>query len=71
MYASKHCLTIAMSYRLNLQPFFMDEALLSNSQTGRGKIVKLLITLEPHGIFGSNFEYLFILTFSSHWNAKR
>ena len=28
------------------------------------------ITLEPHGIFRSNFVYLFILTLSSHWYAK-
>ena len=28
---------------------------------GRVLLVKTLITLEPHGIFGSNFEYLSIL----------
>ena len=39
--------------------FLMDEA--------------LLITLEPDGIFGSNFVYLCILTLSSHWygNVKK
>ena len=42
--------------------FLTDEALLSINQAGRGQLVKLLITLEPHGIFGSNFAYLFILT---------
>ena len=34
-------------------------------------MVKKLITLEPHGIFGSNFEYLCILTLSSHWYEKK
>ena len=29
---------------------------------GRALLVKMLITLEPHGIFGSNFVYLCILT---------
>ena len=33
-------------------------------------LVKMLITLEPYGIFGSKFAYLFILTLSNHWNAK-
>ena len=32
--------------------FLMDEALLSISPAGRGELVKMLITLEPHGIFG-------------------
>ena len=30
--------------------------------------MKMLITLEPHGIFGSNFVYLCILVLSRHWN---
>ena len=30
------------------------------------QLVKLLINLEPHGIFGSNFAYLCILILSSH-----
>ena len=46
-------------------------SLLSISPAGRGQLVKMLITLEPHGIFGSIFAYLFILTLSSHWYAKR
>ena len=37
---------------------------------GRALLVKMLITLEPHGIFGSNFEYLRILTLSSHYHEK-
>ena len=37
---------------------------------GRALLVKMLITLEPHGIFGSNFVYLCILTLSSHWYEK-
>ena len=32
--------------------------------------MKMLITLEPDGIFGSNFVYLCILTLSSHWYKK-
>ena len=35
-------------------------------QSGRVHIVKMLITLEPHGIFGPNYEYLYILTLSRH-----
>ena len=30
------------------------------------QLVKSLITLELHGVFGSNFAYLFIKTLSSH-----
>ena len=33
---------------------FMDLALLCISPASRGQLVKMLITLEPHGIFGSN-----------------
>ena len=40
----------------------MGEGLLSIILVGRGQLVKMLITLELHGIFGSNFAYLFILT---------
>ena len=42
-----------------------------NSPTGCGQLVKMLITLKPHGVFGSKFAYLFILTLSSHWKVKR
>ena len=34
-----------------LQPFLMDMTLLSIRPAGRGQIVGILITLEPHGIF--------------------
>ena len=47
-----------------------NEALLSIVLASRGLLVKMLTTLEPHGIFGSNFAYLFILTLSRHWYAK-
>ena len=30
----------------------------------------LFITLEADGIFGSNFVYLCILTWSNHWHEK-
>ena len=48
----------------------MDEVLLSISLADGGKLVKMLITLESHGIFESNFAYLFILTLFSRWYEK-
>ena len=48
-----------------------DVALLGIILAVRAHLVKLLITLEPHGIFGSNFVHLCILTLSSHWYEKR
>ena len=33
-----------------------DEASPSINLAGQALLVKMLITLEPHGIFGSNFE---------------
>ena len=48
----------------------MDEAKLSISPGGDGQLVKMLITIEPHGTVGSNFVYLLILTLYSHWYAK-
>ena len=47
-----------------------DEASPSIILAGQALLVKMLITLEPRGIFGSNFIYLCILTFSSHWYEK-
>ena len=43
----------------------MDEALLSISLAGRGQLVKMLTTLEPHSILGSNIAYTFNLSLSS------
>ena len=40
--------------------------LLCNCLACCGQLVKILITLEINGIFGSNFAYLFILILSSH-----
>ena len=48
----------------------MDEGLLSIISAGSSQLVKMLITLEPRGIFGSLCAYLFILALSSHWYAK-
>ena len=48
-----------------------DEASPSIILAGRALLVKMLITFEPHGIFGSNFVYLCILTLSSHWYEKK
>ena len=36
-----------------------DEALLSVSLAGHGQLVKMLITLDPHGIFSSNIKVVF------------
>ena len=47
-----------------------DKASLSIILAGQALLVKMLITLEQHGLFGSNFLYLCILTLSSHWYAK-
>ena len=37
---------------------------------GHALLVKMLMTLEPHGISGSNFVHLHILTQSSQWYKK-
>ena len=49
-----------------------DEASPSIILAGLALLVKMLITLAPHGIFDSNFVYLHvcIFTLSSHWYAK-
>ena len=47
-------------------PFLIDEGLLSISPACCGQLVKILITHEPYGIFGSNFANLFILILASH-----
>ena len=39
----------------------MDKALSCISQAGYGQLVKMLLILEPNGIFRSNFAYLFII----------
>ena len=39
--------------------FLMDEGLLSIISAGCGQLVKIPITFEPHGIFGSKCAYLF------------
>ena len=48
-----------------------EEASPSSILVGPALLVKKLITLEPHGIFGSNFVYLCILELSSNWYGKR
>ena len=47
-----------------------DEAFLSISQAGHGQLVKMLITLEPHGIFSLNFAYLYIVRLSLVYQIK-
>ena len=48
-YTFKHCLDTGMQNG--------DEAPPGFSPAGRGQLVKMLITLEPHGIFWSKFVY--------------
>ena len=47
-----------------------DEALLSISQACHGQVLKMLLTLEPHGIFSLNFPYLYVLRLSSVYQIK-
>ena len=49
-YACKYSLATDMRNHI----FVMDDALLSISPVCCGQLVKMLITLEPHGIFGPN-----------------
>ena len=61
VYFDQNLHTSILSYHWHaLQPLSMDEALLSISLVGSGHLVKMLITLEQHGIIGSNFANLFI-----------
>ena len=46
-YACQPCLSTGVHKKF----FLMDKALLSISQAGCGKLVNMLITLEPRGIF--------------------
>ena len=39
---------------------FLDWQGFAKHQVGYGQLVKMLITLDPHGIFWSNFAYLYI-----------
>ena len=48
-----------------------DKASPNISPGNCGQLVKMLITLEPHGIFRSIFSYLYILTLSRRGYAKR
>ena len=61
-YVCQHSLTIGT----RTHRFLIDMGLLFNCSACCGQLVKILITLEPYGIFESNFAYLFILIFSSH-----
>ena len=44
----------------------IDEALLSISPADHGQLVKMLITLEPDGIFGSNCKLIYFKTVQPH-----
>ena len=62
-YLFKHCTATGMQND--------DETLPSIILASSGILVKMLITLEPNHIFRSNFAYLYILTLSKYWHAKR
>ena len=47
-----------------------DEASPSIILAGQALLVKMIITLEPHGMFCSNFVYLCILTFPDNGMKK-
>ena len=46
-----------------------DEASPSIILAGRALLVKMLITLEPHGIFGSNFVYYYIIVLTGNYKV--
>ena len=62
-YVFQHCQATGMKK--------CDEAAPSIIFGGQALLVKMLITLEQHGIFGSNFVQIYILTLSSHWYEKK
>ena len=67
-YACQHCLTTGGRNSL-----LMDDALLSISPTGRDQLVKMIITLQPHCIFGSNYAYFYLFYLcpaTSAWVCK-
>ena len=68
-YICQHCLTTDMRCFV-VVVFLVEEAMLSISPVSRGPLVKMIITFEPHGIFGSNFADFFILSLSIHWYAN-
>ena len=49
----------------------VDEASPNIILAGRALLVKMLIILELHDIFGSNLVYLCIFTLFSHWYEQR
>ena len=53
----QHYLTTGLRTCNNL---FDERGFAVISPVSRGQLLKILITLEPYGIFGSNFAYLFI-----------
>ena len=66
MYACQHCLTAGMH-----NSFFDGQGFPEHQFHKSWSISEIVITTEPHGVFGSNFAFLFILTLSSHLYAKR
>ena len=61
-YTFKHCLDAGIQNGSEASPSISPACL--------GQLVQI-ITLEPRGIFLSNFAYLYILTLSRHWYAIR
>ena len=61
IYLDQNICMPTLSYHWHSKPsFLMDECLLNISRAGCGQLAKKLITLEPHGIFGSNASFFSI-----------
>ena len=61
---------LSNNWHVHITEFLMDKGLLSIISADCGQLVKMLISLEPHGIFGSNFAYLFILISYSFYKSQ-
>ena len=61
-YACQYYLTTS----IRIPWYLIDMGLLCNGLASCGQLVKILIALEPYGIFGSNVAYLFILIMSCY-----
>ena len=55
---------------ITIEPHDEASPSISLADNWQALLVKMLITLERHGISGSNFLHLCILTLSSHWYEK-
>ena len=58
-------------YFNSVQPLVFTIMTRLDSLAGRDLLVKMRITLETPGIFGSNLANIFVSTLSIHWYANR